>query len=137
MLTVVKRYQVNATPAHTRSCVTSKAATSNTALFNRELSFLEFHARVVEEARDPSNPLLERLKFLFDLRVEHRRILHDPSFRIERRSDVVRSFSRWHDTGITVSCDQAALPLVGSDGLFDQRVCRNSRARESKWRPLH
>src|SRR5580700_1836021 len=35
-----------------------------TLYLNRELSHLEFQRRVLEEARDARNPLLERVKFL-------------------------------------------------------------------------
>ena len=40
------------------------SATMKDLLFNRELSLLEFFRRVLEEAHDSSQPLLERLKFL-------------------------------------------------------------------------
>jgi len=33
-------------------------------ILNRELSWIEFNARVLHEARDARNPLLERVKFL-------------------------------------------------------------------------
>jgi polyphosphate kinase len=40
------------------------APSKSQLFFNRELSLLAFHARVLEEALDPANPLLERLKFV-------------------------------------------------------------------------
>src|SRR5271157_1731323 len=54
-------------PSATRQKVTPPAVISfhDPALFvNRELSLLEFQRRVLEEAQDPSHPLLERVKFL-------------------------------------------------------------------------
>jgi polyphosphate kinase len=44
--------------------VTAIAPVRGSQLFNRELSWLEFNARVLHEALDRRNPLLERLKFI-------------------------------------------------------------------------
>ena len=45
------------------SGVMSPDAIDTTLFINRELSWLAFNERVLDEARDPSTPLLERLKF--------------------------------------------------------------------------
>jgi len=42
----------------------SPAAEETSLFLNRELSWLEFNARVLHEAEDPETPLLERLKFI-------------------------------------------------------------------------
>jgi polyphosphate kinase len=53
-----------ALPVTTPSKKTNSLALEKNLLFNRELSWIEFNRRVLEEALDPSRPLLERLKFL-------------------------------------------------------------------------
>jgi len=44
--------------------VVERDLTDSALYFNRELSWLQFNARVLELAEDPAVPLLERLKFL-------------------------------------------------------------------------
>ena len=44
--------------------VASSRLSGNNKFFNRELSWLEFNDRILHEARDTKNPLLERIKFL-------------------------------------------------------------------------
>src|SRR5436305_1101227 len=50
--------------AHVTMPANTPAAPDPGHFINRELSWLDFNERVVEEARDPTNPLLERVRFL-------------------------------------------------------------------------
>lgn len=62
MSTVVKREtRIHGLPKPVEVAV---SPSRSQLFFNRELSLLAFHARVLEEALDTSNPLLERLKFV-------------------------------------------------------------------------
>jgi polyphosphate kinase len=52
------------TPRNRPAAITRSAAPSNAAYFNRELSWLAFNRRVLEQAENPRHPLIERVKFL-------------------------------------------------------------------------
>lgn len=85
-------------------------AKSSTPFFNREWSWLRFNERVLEEAEDASNPLLERLKFtsIFCNNL-------DEFFMVR-----VASLYRQREAGISVSGIDQRSPRAQLDGIHAQ-----------------
>ena len=72
-----------ATEASVPSIPSVASVPASSRFANRELSWLDFDARVLALAEDNTRPLLERVRFLGDLLHQPRRVLPDPGRRAE------------------------------------------------------
>lgn len=70
--TILQRFWLKEIRLDMNTAITATTPTEysyNDRYINRELSILDFHLRVLEQAVDPLHPLLERMNFLLIFRV--------------------------------------------------------------------
>jgi len=95
--------------------------TSPTLYLNRELSLLEFQRRVLEEAWDESNPLLERVKFLaiFGSNMDEFFMVRVSGIRKQVEARIMEV----SPDGMTPPDELAAIRKLASDLMIDAQRC--------------
>ncbi|MEJ0042260.1 MAG: hypothetical protein WDM81_08600 [Rhizomicrobium sp.] len=97
---------------------------------NRELSWLAFNRRVLEEARNRRHPLLERPALPVDLRLQPRRVLHGP--RCGLKDMVKEGVATQSADGLTpaqqlAQVDEMAKALIADQQLVWRPICTELR----------
>src|SRR5512140_285099 len=88
---------------------------------NRELSLLEFFHRVLEEAQDENNPLLERVKFLAIVGSNLSEFYMVRVAGIKQQIDA--GFNELSPDGLTPTEELVAIRQVARRLLREERIC--------------
>ncbi len=112
---------------HLRSAPQTRFSLDPSLYINRELSWLEFNERVLEEARDKRHPLLERVKFLS---IVSSNLDEFFMIRVAGVQEQVRmNFAELSPDGMT--------PAQQLKAIHDRVLCMSNDMRSCFWDDLH
>ena len=127
-LTVPKKRSL--TPRTDSSSASLQVPEDATLFLNRELSLLAFFRRVLEEAQDESNPLLERVKFLSIVgsNLAEFFMVRVAGLKQQIEAGVIELLARWADARQATRRDSPGGPAIDERRarLSARLCCRNS-----------